>query len=244
MLQARAPGYIQTVMFKGAIAWLMVTTVGCGAARMSNSNHPQMQWLEGRWVAQDGSSEHWTRVGSHLLGVGLRPGSFETMLIVDLRVGTKFVAFPEGTGGFEFPLRHAEASAVTFSNPDHDFPKYIAYWRDGAGLSARISGGGPDVGFSWPLRDDASTVHPTVREEEVTRLLERPDRARVHWLDKELREVQVAPELPLQGCRIASNGNAFEFAYATVDCPKVALALLWRQDGDVRRLLSAVGLLR
>jgi hypothetical protein len=220
-------------------AWLMVVVTACGAKQAGGRREPPASWIEGRWVAADGSVEHWSRVGPHLLGVGLRPDGFETMVITSSGDETKFVAFPGGARGVQFALRDTKTSAVIFSNPAHDFPKNIAYARSGAALTAKISGGGSEVAFSWSLRSANSndTTQP------IESLPQEFDSARVHWLDRELNKTSEHPQrLQLEACQVVARGTAFQFVYATLQCPAIAVAAVWRVEAQRAQLVSVVGL--
>lgn len=120
-------------------------------------------WLSGHWCGTQGKSqieEYWSSPQSNgLIGLArsVRDGkmsSFEYMRVELAEQGSRLVAQPGGKPPTLFPLLRSEATAVTFHNPEHDFPQTIRYWREGETLQAEISGpngqgGEQKIGFSY-----------------------------------------------------------------------------------------------
>jgi hypothetical protein len=69
---------------------------------------------------------------------------FEFMRIDRGDRGLRFVAQPGGRAPTEFHAERIEAQRIVFANPQHDFPKYVDYRRDGDRLEARLSAVPPD----------------------------------------------------------------------------------------------------
>jgi len=68
--------------------------------------------------------------------------AYEFMRILPAADGKlQFVATPSGQAEGAFPLKDVAENAVTFENPQHDFPQRILYRRvDKDSLAARIEG--------------------------------------------------------------------------------------------------------
>jgi hypothetical protein len=112
----------------------------------------QVGWMEGAWVAKDGSvsiEERWTPpAGGAMLAVSRtlkngRMAGFEFLRIVERDGGLVYVAQPGGKPPTDFTLTAISENSATFENPAHDFPKLIRYTKrpDGT-LEARVGDGG------------------------------------------------------------------------------------------------------
>jgi hypothetical protein len=111
------------------------------------------RWIAGCWSGARGGerfTERWTVAdGATLLGVAhtLKGGTlsaFEFLRIVVRADTLVYIAQPGGAPPTEFAAAPAErsASAITFANPTHDFPKRVGYRRPRPnGLTAWIDGG-------------------------------------------------------------------------------------------------------
>ncbi|MGK0303677.1 MAG: hypothetical protein ACI89X_004575 [Planctomycetota bacterium] len=125
-----------------------------------------VRFLSGTWHAKDGtgtSLESWGEpCGNAMYGQnrsinGKRLVFFELLTIE--RRGDSFVylASPKGSPATEFVMTSSGVNngtaAVTFENPEHDFPKRISYRLNQKGaLSARVddgSDGGKNLTFQW-----------------------------------------------------------------------------------------------
>jgi ketosteroid isomerase-like protein len=115
-----------------------------------------LAWWLGDWETDLGT-EHWIAADGAVYGIALqRDGAFEVM-IVDDGEGTapadgvlRFVAMPNGERSVEFRVKELGTSGVTFENPEHDFPKAIAYERTGDELKATLSADGArTLGFTF-----------------------------------------------------------------------------------------------
>lgn len=124
-----------------------------------------LSWMEGHWRSEaDGrvSEEIWTNgEGGLYLGVnrtisGGQARAFEFMRIVERDDGAAYCAQPGGGEAVCFGLVQSSAHAVTFENPEHDFPQRITYVRDGDRLTATISDlpGDQAFSFGWGLVAD------------------------------------------------------------------------------------------
>lgn len=127
----------------------------------------RLEWLSGCWegtLGREGRTtyeEQWTSPrGGVMLGVartvrGDSARGFEYVRIVERAGGLFYVAQPGGRPPVEFALgEHGDARA-TFTNPQHDHPKWIQYQRTGAdSLVARIAGDvkGQQIDAEYRLR--------------------------------------------------------------------------------------------
>ena len=78
--------------------------------------------------------------------------SFEFMRIARDKDGWAYLASPGGRSPpTVFRLIDARGTSAVFANPDHDFPKRVAYAREGDALTARIEGpvNGRPVEMVW-----------------------------------------------------------------------------------------------
>ena len=121
-------------------------------------------WMGGCWTGHQGKAtftEIWTGGGPDLMvGLGVtvvpgRPTEFE-FLRIEGRGGRHFyVAQPGGVPPTDFEWSAAASSADTavFANPQHDFPKRVAYKKtDATHLLAWIDGGADgDKRMEFPM---------------------------------------------------------------------------------------------
>lgn len=111
----------------------------------------ELTWLVGAWVLVQGdhtSHETWrVEADGSLAGAGrtLQGGrvlSHEQLRIVDQGGLLVYLASPMDRAPTPFALVELASQRAVFANPLHDFPRRIAYWREGERLCARIDGGG------------------------------------------------------------------------------------------------------
>lgn len=121
---------------------------------------PDLGWISGRWrnEAENRISEEiWTTgEGGVYFAVNRtivagRTSAFE-FIRIETDGGGAYIAQPGGGAPVRFALVESGAQRALFSNPDHDFPKFIEYVREGDRLTARIWGvDGPEkaMAFVW-----------------------------------------------------------------------------------------------
>lgn len=130
-----------------------------------------LAWLVGQWNRTglpDGQSgyERWQSDGAGYSGVGVRlrgaQVAFEERLRIEADDGGVFyiAAVPGNPAPVRFRLTEQTQNAVAFENPNHDFPKRIAYRVDGDRLEALISADGREIRFGFERAADRD-VHPT-----------------------------------------------------------------------------------
>lgn len=131
------------------------------AARLAD-----LAFLRGTWrVEQKGmmTEETWTApAGGTMMGVGRTIRGDRTVFFEFLRIEQRggdlfYIASPRGQGTTEFKLTSAAPAEgkFVFENPDHDFPRKIAYERQGDdAVRATISGprNGQEASESWEYR--------------------------------------------------------------------------------------------
>ena len=138
------------------------------AAAAANANDgigiENLAWLAGCWAydgREPGSVEHWlVPAGGAMLAVsrvvrGGRMVSYEFLRIEETADGSlRLIAAPVGQAVTAFALADIGTHAVTFENPEHDFPQRISYrLADGGRLVARAeaTSDGETVGIDFPM---------------------------------------------------------------------------------------------
>ncbi len=120
-----------------------------------------LSWMEGRWNrtnVKEGETafEQWVVVSPHeLKGVGVTLRGTDTVFVESLRIVpegddiTYIAEVPHNDRPVKFRLTTLSDRAFVCENPDHDFPKKIAYTLEGEKLKAKISGNGREMEFEF-----------------------------------------------------------------------------------------------
>jgi Domain of unknown function (DUF6265) len=120
----------------------------------SQTDLSQLDWLTGSWSrtnAKPGrsSTEIWEKKTNTLfVGRGISLRGSDTTFVEKLKIIVKgntifYVAdVPENKEPIFFKATSIDKQSVVFENPQHDFPKKIAYLLDGNKLKAVVSGDG------------------------------------------------------------------------------------------------------
>jgi hypothetical protein len=135
-LHATAPDAIER------LAWL----AGCWEGTLSSGAVYEEMWLPPRGG---------TMLGAARMTRPSRTLSFEFIRIADEDGTLVYAAQPSGRPPTRFAATQVEANAVTFENPEHDFPQRIIYRHTPPDeLAARIEGerDGQLRGMDFPLR--------------------------------------------------------------------------------------------
>jgi hypothetical protein len=124
-----------------------------------------LRWLTGCWAAENGeagSGEQWMPLaGGTMFGVGrtVRNGKTVQHEFLQIRLNAEgkpvYIALPSGQREATFVATALSADAVTFENPQHDFPQRVLYRAlPGGRLAARIEGlrGGTLRGIDFPMK--------------------------------------------------------------------------------------------
>jgi ketosteroid isomerase-like protein len=138
---------------------LILSLTACGPAQKPPDREPPpspelssallpLAWWVGVWQSPTGI-EHWVAADGAIYGIALQDGAqFEVMIIDDGDGGgpadgkLRLFAMPGGMKSVEFANADIKDTTATFSNPAHDYPKTIAYVRDGKQLVATVGGDG------------------------------------------------------------------------------------------------------
>lgn len=122
---------------------LLITLLASAAA----SSPASLDWLEGCWVSEDGSSQEvWvidndeSLIGFAVAQDGKRIAFYE---VLSIRLNDEgawvYRAHPSGQAATSFVAVETTEHSVLFANPDHDYPQEIRYRREGDALYASIS---------------------------------------------------------------------------------------------------------
>jgi hypothetical protein len=143
------------------IVFLYDTAWGQSSSKNAETDFEKLSWLEGTWTrtnAKPGRSgvEEWKRVGDNeLVGLGIALKGHDTTFVEKIRLVIKdnqiFYAadVPENKSVVYFKITELTANSFVCENPDHDFPKKIAYTREGKKLTAIISGDGKSIPYTF-----------------------------------------------------------------------------------------------
>ncbi len=124
----------------------------------------RLRWMTGCWELRAGNrlvEERWTTPrGGLLLGTSRTSRNDSIIEFEQVRIETRpsgifYVASPSRQATAEFKASSVLDSAVTFENPEHDFPKKIMYRKAGTdSMVARIEGprGGQTRAIAYPYR--------------------------------------------------------------------------------------------
>ena len=135
----------------------ILCTMLCEAQAISDFK--KLQWLTGEWNrtnAKPGRSgiEKWVMNSpTELQGWGISMRGSDTAFVEKIKITVKdnniyYVAdVPENKGVVLFKLTKITDTEFVCENPDHDFPKIIAYTKDGTKLKATISGNGKTIDY-------------------------------------------------------------------------------------------------
>jgi hypothetical protein len=141
---------------KFAILFVFLIT---GARCQSKSDFKRLSWLEGTWTSTNSKPgqtgyENWKlTVLGELGGVGVTMKGNDTVFVEKFKIASRdgdlfYVAdVPENKSPVYFKLTEITDNGFTCENPEHDFPKKIAYVKDGDKLKATISGDGKSRDF-------------------------------------------------------------------------------------------------
>lgn len=127
--------------------------------------YKSLSWLTGTWQRPNlkpgyTAYERWENSGDTLKGYGVTLKGADTAFIEKLRILVKddavyYVAdVKENPQPVYFRMTSISAGGFVCENPEHDFPKKIAYEREGDQLKAVISGNGKQVDFRFEKRED------------------------------------------------------------------------------------------
>ena len=153
----------ETMIRRTALTLLALSPLLLAAASLREDPKPEglerLRWMAGHWAHEEkgvAAEEAWLAPRAGLM-LGLHRDvhvgrekllSFEYLRIEERDDTLVYVATPGGGESTEFTLESAEEHSVLFTNPEHDFPKRIRYWRTDDELHARVEGDG-DRALEW-----------------------------------------------------------------------------------------------
>ena len=156
-------------MNKNVLLPIFFALIFSGANAQTNqstySTVDQLKWLEGTWTrtnsrAGQSGLELWKKVSStELSGRGVTLNGSDTVFVEKLRIVVRdgnlfYVAdVPENQQPVYFPMTEIKQNSFTCENPEHDFPKKIAYNLQGNKLQATISGDGKAIDYLFVRSD-------------------------------------------------------------------------------------------
>ena len=132
---------------------LVLASAAAGGAETAPAVNERLGWLEGCWGGEKKGTtfrEVWMAAAPGLMvGMGVtnapsKPPEFEYLRIDEHAGGPAYVAQPGGAPpvAFEWSADQSTVDTAVFVNPQHDFPKRIAYQHlASGGLLAWIDGG-------------------------------------------------------------------------------------------------------
>lgn len=152
---------------KTCLIWVMamvgLVQTGCAQTNAGKSGLEKLAWLEGTWDRQgmrgeEKGFEHWVMEAGELRGQGVTMRGADTVFVEKLSVVMRdgaayYVAeVPQNPEPTYFKITEMTESGFVSENPDHDFPKKIAYMLEGNRLRAVISGDGKEMAFEFLRR--------------------------------------------------------------------------------------------
>jgi hypothetical protein len=112
-------------------------------------SHSLPAWMTGAWSYQSGEEwgdEYWTPPRGGIMIGAARIGKANDLVVWEsTRIAydedgkLAFWAMPRGVPATKFALVSASERAISFANPENEYPQLIRYWRDGKALNAEIS---------------------------------------------------------------------------------------------------------
>lgn len=146
-------------MRKILLSFFIVFSVSCTAQTSVRDNFKKIQWLVGEWNRTNqkpgrSGMEKWVKNSeTELQGWGFIMKGADTAFVEKLKMIVKdnniyYVAdVPENKGVVLFKLTKITDDEFVCENPEHDFPKVIAYKKEDGKLKATISGNGKSIDY-------------------------------------------------------------------------------------------------
>ena len=117
-----------------------------------------LHWLTGTWIKNPQNEkvtyETWTKTSSEeMQGKGITMKGKDTVFVEKLSILIKdnklyYVAdVAHNPNPVYFEMKEVSKNGFVCENPTHDFPKKIAYQKEGNSLKATISGDGKSIDF-------------------------------------------------------------------------------------------------
>lgn len=135
------------------------------AQTISEKDFDKLSWLEGIWIrtnAKPGRTafESWKKeTGNEWTGIGVSLKGQDTLFVEKLKIIVKDKAIyyvadvKENNGSVYFKMTELTSDGFVCENAQHDFPKMIAYKREGNNLKATTSGNGKSIDFLFTRKE-------------------------------------------------------------------------------------------
>jgi hypothetical protein len=129
-----------------------------GYAQGTSAEINKLSWLTGTWnrtnvKAGRTAHERWIKEDHLMQGWGVSMNGSDTTFVEKLKIIEQnktlyYIAdVPENKSSVYFKITEISLSGFVCANPEHDFPKKIAYQLEGTKLKATISGNGKSVDY-------------------------------------------------------------------------------------------------
>ena len=140
-----------------SLSFLLVMSACSPSSKESDLKN--FEWLLGKWERvnenpEKTTFENWERHSpTTLKGTGITLKGQDTIFMEKLRIEIRqenIYYIPEvahNAAPVLFKIQECSNTGFTAENPDHDFPKKIAYQKTGNGMKATISGDGRSIDF-------------------------------------------------------------------------------------------------
>ena len=129
------------------------------SAQQANEDFKKLDWLEGTWIRTNvkpgrSAEEKWQKISpTEWQGLGVTMNGTDTVFVEKLKLVAKdgnifYVAdIVENKEPVYFKLTNITGNSFVCENSKHDFPKMIAYQKEGNKIKATISGNGKSVDY-------------------------------------------------------------------------------------------------
>ncbi|WP_316828519.1 DUF6265 family protein [Pedobacter miscanthi] len=154
---------IQKLRLIAAVLFILGSINVARGQESTTQKFKKLEWLIGQWQrtnSKPGQSgyENWSKVsGTKLIGKGVTLKANVPVFIEQLELGIKggdifyTVTITGEPKPVDFKLTSITKDAFVCENPEHDFPKKIAYTRIGKTAKAIVSGNGQSLIYNFTL---------------------------------------------------------------------------------------------
>jgi len=144
-----------------ALLILGFNNIAYGQKETTLQKFKKIEWLVGKWLrtnSKPGQSgfESWSKVSdTKLIGKGATLKGKEVVFVEELELSIKgkdifyTVTVTGEPKPISFKLTAISKDSFVCENPEHDFPKKIAYARNGTKVSAIVSGNGQILNYQF-----------------------------------------------------------------------------------------------
>ena len=152
-------------LFVAAFSFISITVLAQTSAKTGVEDFKKLTWIIGEWNRTNmkpgrTSTETWIQKSpTEMVGWGITLKGSDTVAIEKFKLVVKdhdifYVAdVPENKGPVYFKLISVTDDGFACENPDHDFPKKIAYKKQDDTLVATISGDGKSMDFAFQRKN-------------------------------------------------------------------------------------------